>query len=225
MSQTALAGADLRHVDTWLFDLDNTLYSQDATDVDDEPRLTDEVQRVTGLPFGEALALRKSYLDTYGTTLRGLMIHHDVEPLAFLARLHDVPLDALTADPDLARGLRRLPGRRLIFTNADDVHAERVLARLGLGGLFEDVFHIVAADFFPKPSPESFEKLIARHAIEPSATAFFEDRAANLAPAHRLGMTTVLVGACAEANTDAFVTHRVSRLAPFLAAALVRETP
>jgi putative hydrolase of the HAD superfamily len=119
--------------------------------------------------------------------------------------------------------LERLPGRRLIFTNADDVHAERVVRRLGLAGLFEGVFHIVSADFTPKPEPACFARLIEAHAIRPAATAFFDDRAINLPPAAALGMTTVLVGAGCEANDDPRVHHRAPQLARFLADIRVTE--
>ncbi len=125
----------------------------------------------------------------------------------------------------LIAAIHRLPGRRLIFTNADAGHARRVMDHLGLAELFGEVFHIESAGFIPKPDPLAFERLIAAHRIEPPATAFFEDRALNLEPAARLGMTTVLVGADAEQNTDPFVTYRTPSLAPFLAAAKVKETP
>jgi putative hydrolase of the HAD superfamily len=216
--------SDFSHVDTWLFDLDNTLYPQECgltrqVDV----RMTEVVRSLTGLPAAEADALRERYLAEHGLTLRGLMLHHGVDPIAFNAMFHDIALESLAADPALAAALARLPGRRLIFTNADDVHAERVVGRLGLSGLFDGVFHIGCADFVPKPQPACFARLLETHAIRPAATAFFDDRAMNLAPAAALGMTTVLVGAGAEINTDGFVRHRAPKLAPFLAETLVKE--
>jgi putative hydrolase of the HAD superfamily len=217
-------GPDLTHVDTWLFDLDNTLYPHECgfgPQVD--ARMTDFVGSLTGLPREAAYALQRRYLEEHGLTLRGLMLHHDVDPVAFNALFHDITLESLAPDPALAAALARLPGRRLIFTNADDVHAERVVQRLGLGGLFHDVFHIASADFVPKPEPAAFARLIAAHAIQPAATAFFDDRAMNLAPAAALGMTTVLVGADSATCADAFVHHRAPRLAPFLADVLVKE--
>jgi putative hydrolase of the HAD superfamily len=217
-------GADFTHVDTWLFDLDNTLYPHECglgPQVD--ARVTDYVEALTGLPRDEAYALQKRYLDEHGLSLRGLMLHHDVDPMAFNALFHDLALETLAEAPALAAVIARLPGRRLIFTNADDVHAERVTARLGLAGLFDDVFHIASADFLPKPERATFARLIEAHAIHPAATAFFDDRAVNLAPAAELGMTTVLVGAGADANTDAFVNHRAPRLADFLADVRVKE--
>ncbi len=215
---------DLTHVDTWLFDLDNTLYSPECGfGPQVEARVTDFVEALTGLPRDDAYALQRRYLDEHGLTLRGLMLHHDVDPMAFNALFHDLALETLAEDPALADALARLPGRRLIFTNADDVHTERVVARLGLAGLFDGVFHIASADFVPKPDPATFARLVSAHAIEPAATAFFDDRAMNLAPAAALGMTTVLVGAGAEANADPFVRHRAPKLAVFLADVRVTE--
>ncbi|HXV00173.1 MAG TPA: pyrimidine 5'-nucleotidase [Caulobacteraceae bacterium] len=222
----AREGADLTHVDTWLFDLDNTLYPlETGLALEVSARITDFVAKLTGLPRDEAHVLQKRYLADHGLTLRGLMDHHGVDPDVFHATLHDVPLNCLSPDPALAEVLVRLPGRRLIFTNADDVHAQRVLDRLGLGGLFDDVFHIGSAVFAPKPSAAAFEAIIARHAIDPARTAFFEDAAHNLEPAAALGMTTILVGRGASVCEAAFIDHRAEDLVAFLATARLREGP
>ncbi|HEY8618203.1 pyrimidine 5'-nucleotidase [Phenylobacterium sp.] len=216
--------ADLRHVDTWLFDLDNTLYPAESGFMGEiERRMTAFVQKVTGLPRDDAYRLQKDYLREHGLTLIGLMKHHGVEPAEFHALFHDLSLEALAHDPELLAALERLPGRRLIFTNADDVHAERVLARLGLADLFDDVFHIGLTDYRPKPDPAAFAAMNAAHGIAPATAAFFEDSERNLAPAAELGMTTVLVGPHAPASAAPFVHHRTARLAPFLAAAQVKE--
>ncbi len=215
---------DLTHVDTWLFDLDNTLYPLDsgmAQEID--RRIRDYVMRVTGLPRDEAYVLQKRYLAEHGLSLTGLIKDHGVSPQEFHAIFQDLPLEILAHDPALKAALMRLPGRRLIFTNADGVHAQRVAERLGLAELFDDIFHIGSADLAPKPSPAAFERIIAAHAIDPAAAAFFEDAERNLKPAAQLGMTTVLVGPHAAASTADFVHHRTERLAPFLAAAQVKE--
>ncbi len=215
---------DLRHVDTWLFDLDNTLYPRESgLGALMEPVITEFVMETTGLPREEAYALQKRYLADHGLTLRGLMTHHGADPDAYHARFHDIPLEVLARDEPLRRALARLPGRRLIFTNADAVHAERVIERLGLVGLFDEVFHIGSADFEPKPAARAFERLMAAHAVEPAAAAFFEDSERNLEPAALLGMTTILVGTHAAASAAPFIDFRTERLAPFLAAAKVRE--
>lgn len=217
---------DLRHIDTWLFDLDNTLYPLESGLAERMSlRITNFVIELTGLAALDARALQKRYLAEHGTTLRGLMTHHGVDPEIYNASVHDLPLDGLARDRALRAGLARLPGRRLIFTNADQRHTDRVVERLGLEGLFDDVFHIGSAAFAPKPSAQAFERIIAAHAIDPIATAFFEDAERNLEPAAALGMTTVLVGAHAEDSTAPFVHHRTRRLAPFLSRARVKETP
>jgi putative hydrolase of the HAD superfamily len=216
--------ADLTHVETWLFDLDNTLYPAESEYMAlIEGRMTDFVERETGLPRDEARALQKKYYTEHGTTLAGLMAHHGMEPKAFLDEVHDVSMDRLIPNLDLRDAIDRLPGRRLIFTNGSLGHAERVLGHLGLSHLFEDVFAIETADYLPKPAMATFEKVIARHRFAPKTTAFFEDSEKNLAPAALLGMTTVLVGAHAAASTADFVQHRTNDLAGFLTSARLKD--
>lgn len=215
---------DLAHIDTWLFDLDNTLYPVETEFMTlIEGRMTDFMEKVTGLPREEARAIQKKYYHEHGTTLAGLMSHDGIDPEAFLTEVHDVSLDRLTPDAKMAAALERLPGRRLVFTNGSAAHAERVLERLQIAHVFEDVFHISAADYIPKPSPETFVKMMARHDVSPVGAAFFEDSEKNLAPAAVLGMTTVLVGPHAAASTADFVHHRTNDLPGFLTGATVRE--
>ena len=216
---------DLVHIDTWLFDLDNTLYPVETEFMTlIEGRMTDFMEKVTGLPRDEARAIQKKYYHAHGTTLAGLIAHHDIDPEDFLTEVHDVSLDRLTPDVKMAEALMRLPGRRLVFTNGSAAHAERVLERLQIAHAFEDIFHISAADYIPKPSPLTFEKMMARHGISAAGSAFFEDSQVNLAPAAELGMTTVLVGPHAAASTADFVHHRTNNLVAFLAGARVQET-
>lgn len=215
---------DLRHVDTWLFDLDNTLYPTSSGFMGEiERRMTDFVERVTGLVREEAYKLQKTYLAEYGLTLGGMIEHHGVDPKDYHAMFHDLPLEGLTHDPRLLAALERLPGRRLIFTNADGIHADRVLERLGLAHVFSEIFHIGSADYIPKPSPANMARIGADHAIEPAKTAFFEDSERNLAPAADLGMTTVLVGPHASASTATFVHYKTDNLAQFLERAQLRK--
>ncbi|HVY34066.1 MAG TPA: pyrimidine 5'-nucleotidase [Caulobacteraceae bacterium] len=217
--------ADLTHIDIWLFDLDNTLYPPEAelmTLIAD--RMTHFVARETGLPRDEAFALQKKYLHEHGTTLAGLMAHHGVNPETFLDEVHDVSMAGLTADPDLRAAITALPGRRMVFTNGDKRHADRVLAKLKLDDLFEDIFHIALADYIPKPHPRTFARMIQAHDVDPTRAAFFEDSARNLKPAFDLGMTTILVGPEALQSDDAFVHHRTDNLAAFLKAARTKET-
>jgi len=217
--------ADLRHVDTWLFDLDNTLYPLGADFMGlIEQRMTAFVARQTGLPRQDAYDLQKKYLHEHGTTLAGLMANHNVDPETFLGEVHDVSMDSLHPDPALRAAIEALPGRKLVFTNGDQRHAERVLAKLELDDLFEDTFHIALADYIPKPAIGTFRLMMARHAVDPATTAFFEDSPRNLPPAFDLGMTTVLVGPHAPTSDYPFVHYRTDNLAAFLSAARVKET-
>ena len=219
-----MTAPDLTHVETGLFDLDNTLYPAECEFMAlIEGKMTDFMARETGLPREEARAIQKRYYNEHGTTLAGLMAHHGIAPKAFLDEVHDVSMDCLTPDPALQAAITALPGRRLVFTNGSLGHAERVLNHLGLAHLIEDVFAIETADYLPKPAMATFEKIVARHALGPPATAFFEDSEKNLAPAALLGMTTVLVGAHAAASTADFVHHRTHDLAGFLTSARLKE--
>lgn len=216
---------DLSHIDTWLFDLDNTLYPPEAEFMSlIEGKMTAFVARETGLPWDEAYALQKKYLSEHGTTLAGLMANHGVNPEAFLDEVHDVSMHDLHPDPVLRAAIEALPGRRLVFTNGDKNHAERVLKKLQLDDLFEGTFHIALADYIPKPHPKTFERMIEAHDVTPGSAAFFEDTARNLKPAFELGMTTVLVGPAAETSDHPFVHFRTTDLAAFLREVRVQET-
>ena len=188
------AGFDPHAVEAWIFDLDNTLYPASCnlfSQVD--ARMSAFIQELLSLGPDEARRVQKRYFREHGTTLRGLMTHHRVDPEAFLAFVHDIDFSVIPCAPDLDAALSRLAGRKLVFTNATVPYAERVLARLGIGRHIEAIFDIVAADFRPKPEPESYRQLIAAHGIDPRRAVLVEDIARNLTPAAALGMTTVWV--------------------------------
>ncbi len=205
------------HINTWLFDLDNTLYPPEAEVMAlVVGKMTDFVARETGLSHEEAFQLQKRYLHEHGTTLAGLMAYHGVEPRRFLDEVHDVSIDSLHPDPELNALLAKLEGRRIVFTNSDERHATRMLKKLEMDHLFDGLFHLEHANYVPKPQAATFELMIKAHVVIPSATAFFEDTARNLAPAKVLGMQTVLVGPKATENTDDFVDFRSPSLKQFL---------
>jgi len=207
---------DLSQVDTWIFDLDNTLYPHECEFMAlIDARMTDYVTDKTGLPREEALALQRGMLHEHGTTLAGLVADWGIDPHEFLDVVHDVSHDRLTPDPELRAALADLPGRRLVFTNGSAGHAGKVLRSLKLHDLFEDVFHLEAADLVPKPQPATYEALIRRHGVVAARAAFFEDSERNLAPAAALGMVTVLVGPHAAASQAPFVHHRAPSLRAF----------
>jgi len=186
----------LPHVNTWVFDLDNTLYPADAqimTQVD--RRMTEFVMQLLDLPWNEARAVQKKYWRQYGTTLNGLMTNHTVDMAHFLDFVHDVDHSVITPDPVLAERVGKLEGRRLVYTNGSVKHAEKVIDRLGLNGLFDDLYDIEAGGYTPKPHRESFDRFTAKHAVDPASALMFEDSARNLETAAQIGFTTVLIRA------------------------------
>ena len=191
---TTSAAARRGHIDTWVFDLDNTLYPAACNlfhQVDQ--RIGAFVSRLLALPADQARVVQKGYLAKYGTTLRGLMVEHRLDPVEYLNFVHDIDVTPVPPNPVLDGALARLPGRKLVFTNGTVRHAERVMERLGVGHHFEAVFDIHAADYVPKPEPAIYDQLLTRHAIDPRAAILFEDIARNLKPAHDRGMATAWV--------------------------------
>lgn len=186
--------ADFAHVRHWVFDLDNTLYDPSARLFDQiETRMTAYVMNALGVDKAEADRLRVHYWRTHGTTLAGLMREHDLDPDPYLVDVHDISFDVLTPDPDLAAGIRALPGRRIVYTNGSAPYAERVLAARGLSGLFDAVYGVEHAGYLPKPEPGAFDQVFARDRLDPGTGAMFEDDPRNLAAPHAMGMKTVHV--------------------------------
>jgi len=226
LAATTEIGADLRHVRSWVFDLDNTLYPPESQFLKQvEQRINAYVVRTSGLPSAEALTVQRGYLHDYGTSLAGLMLHYEIDPHDFLAEVHDVPLDVLTPDPGLHAALERLQGPRLIFTNGSIGHARRVMERLELTPFFDGVFALEDADLIPKPDPRTFQKMLTRFGVDPATACFFEDTPKNLEPARDIGMTTVLVGPKAFVAEGDHIQHRAASLGPFLTTAMLDGDP
>ncbi|QGZ36065.1 pyrimidine 5'-nucleotidase [Stappia indica] len=181
-------------VEAWVFDLDNTLYppSSDLFSQIDA-RISDYIARHLGLAADEARAKQKAFYRDYGTTLRGLMIEHQIEPDAFLEYVHDIDYSPVQPNPQLGQAIARLPGRKYIFTNGDRPHAERTAARLGISEHFDDIFDIVAAGLLPKPNLETYNRFLEKTGVSPARAAMFEDLARNLQVPHKLGMRSVLL--------------------------------
>jgi putative hydrolase of the HAD superfamily len=215
--------APLREAAAWVFDLDNTLYPASInlfSQIDE--RMRGYIATFLGLDLDEAYRLQKRYFHEFGTSLRGLMNRHDVDPAAFLEHVHDIDVSVLAPSPALEAALTALPGRKIIFTNASVSHAERVLNQLGVGHHFADIFDIIEAGYLPKPEPETYRSVVARFGLDPRASVMVEDMARNLEPAAALGMTTVWVRTRPEAGAEgadfAYVDHVVDDLPDWLAA-------
>jgi putative hydrolase of the HAD superfamily len=195
---TALTGAEIAdefaHVDTWVFDLDNTLYpaSSDLWPKIDA-RITLFMCQLFGLDGMSSRALQKYYYERYGTTLRGLMEEHEITADEFLEFVHDIDRSSLIPNHSLATAITGLPGRKLILTNGSREHALRTAEQLGLDKMFEDVFDIVASDLVPKPNPQAYERFFEKHGVDPAGSAIFEDIERNLVVPHARGMRTTLV--------------------------------
>jgi putative hydrolase of the HAD superfamily len=182
------------HVETWIFDLDNTLYPHEANlwpQVD--VRITLYLGALFGLDGLSARALQKYYFHRYGTTLNGLMCEHGVDPVDYMSFAHDIDLAALAPNEALGAAIAALKGRKLILTNGSRAHADRVATRLGVRQHFEDVFDIADSGYVPKPEQAAYDQFVVKHRIDPRRSAIFEDIARNLVVPHALGMTTVLV--------------------------------
>ncbi|WP_298368110.1 pyrimidine 5'-nucleotidase [uncultured Bradyrhizobium sp.] len=182
------------HVETWVFDLDNTLYPHHVNlwqQVD--ARIGEFVGNWLKISPEEARRLQKDYYLRYGTTMRGMMTEHGVQADDYLAYVHKIDHSPLQPNPTMGAAIAKLPGRKLILTNGSVDHVDAVLGRLGISNHFDGVFDIIAADLEPKPAPQTYQKFLRLHDVDPSKAAMFEDLARNLVVPHELGMTTVLV--------------------------------
>jgi len=194
---------DLAHINAWIFDLDNTLYPASANlFAQIDKRMKAFIANALNMTPEDAFVLQKQYYHKHGTTLRGLMINHDVDPNAFLDYVHDIDHSVLSADAKLDQALRVLPGRKFIYTNGSAYHARSVMERLGVAHHFASVYDIHASNYIPKPDPAPYVEMVTKHTIDPSRAVMFEDSHHNLKPAADMGMTTV------------WVRHAESRVAP-----------
>lgn len=217
------------HIDTWVFDLDNTLYPHHVNlwqQVD--VRIRDFVAQYLKVSKDEAFRIQKDYYRRYGTTMRGMMTEHGLNADDFLAYVHEIDHSPLEPNPAMGAAIEKLPGRKLILTNGSRAHAGKVLERLGIGHHFEDVFDIIAAELEPKPAHRTYQRFLKMHGVDPAKAAMFEDLARNLVVPHDLGMTTTLVvpdGAKNVVREDwelegrdaAYVDHITDDLTGFLA--------
>ena len=204
-------------IETWIFDLDNTLYHPSARLCDlINARMTRFIMRELGLARRAADHLREAYWTRDGITLTGLVAEHGIDPAAFLDEVHRIDLSALRPDPGLAAAIGRLGATRIIHTNGARIHAERVLAARGLADLFHRVFGIDDKGLLPKPRAEAYACVVAAAGIDPARAVMVEDDQRNLEVPKALGMTTVWVCHSPGEKAGAHVDHRVPSLARFL---------
>ncbi|KQS65286.1 HAD family hydrolase [Rhizobium sp. Leaf371] len=185
---------DFAHVTEWVFDMDNTLYPHRVDLFSQIDRnMTAFVAELLHMEPAEAKLLQKQYYRDHGTTLKGLMVHHGIDPNDFLQKAHAIDYNVIPPDPALGEAIKALPGRKFIFTNGTVVHAQMAARALGILDHFDDIFDIVAADYVPKPAGATYDKFMSLNRIDTRHAAMFEDLPRNLAVPKALGMKTVLL--------------------------------
>jgi len=194
-------------IDTWVFDLDNTLYSPDCRLFDQiDVRMGKFISELLSIDRTQARLIQKDYFFRYGTTLSGLMNEHNVAPADFLEFVHDIDHSVVPRDSALDQAIGNLPGKKYICTNGSVAHAEATLAEIGISAHFDDIFDIHAFGYEPKPARNAYDVMLKQAGFNPSRAAMFEDIARNLEVPHELGMATVLV--TSENNEDgALINH------------------
>ena len=178
--------------DSWIFDLDNTIYPAESGLFDQVSyRMTAFIQETFNLDRDGAFALQKDLFRRYGTTARGLMEDHNMDPQDFLSYVHDIDLSGVTPDPELDAALANLPGKKVIFTNGTTRHATRILDAYGITHHFDYFYDIIEAQHRPKPDPLIYDELLERAGLTASKAVMVEDMAVNLKPAAERGITTI----------------------------------
>jgi len=205
----------------WIFDLDNTLYSGKTRVFEQiDKRMSKYISGKLNVSIVEAKEIQKKYFYKYNTTLNGMLKNHKIDANEFLEFVHDIDIDFLKKDLTLNEELRKLKGKKIIFTNGSKKHALNVIRKIGIEQHFDDIFDIVDSNFVPKPTMEPYKKLVEKHKIDPNLCVFVEDIARNLKPAYEMGMTTVWIEndvPWAKKFSDAnFISYKTNNLSEFL---------
>ena len=189
----------------WLFDLDNTLHdASHAIFPAISANMNTYIARVLGdgvTPASQEAvdAARIGYWKRYGATLLGMIRHHQVDAADFLHRTHDLQAlhEMVRWERGLSRLLKRLPGRKILLTNAPTAYSKAVVRRIGLQRHFSH--HIAIEDmrvhgqWRPKPSTLMLRRLLRKHGLAPRRCVLVEDTLVNLKHARRVGVRTAWV--------------------------------
>ena len=191
------------NIDTWIFDLDNTLYSADSGIFQQVHRLMGEfISKNLNMELAEAKKLQSKYYKQHGTTLRGMIDNHGTNPDYFLEEVHKLDYSIVGPNDLLNKELQKLKGRKIIYTNANKQHVINVLERIDLTNFFDEIFDIKMANYIPKPEIKPYEQIIDLFNINPKSSAMFDDIARNLVPAKKVGFTPVWIDAGYENFSD-----------------------
>ena len=190
-------------IDTWIFDLDNTLYSADSGIFQQVHELMGKfVSNHLKIEINEAKKIQKKYYKQHGTTLRGMMDNHGVDPDYFLSEVHKLDYSIVTSNKELNDQLNKLNGKKIIYTNANMQHTLDVLERIELANFFDEIFDIKMADYIPKPEITPYQQIIKKYNLKPNSCAMFDDIAKNLVPAKKVGFTSIWIDAGYENFSD-----------------------
>jgi len=177
-----------------LIDLDNTVYPEDSNIfIQIDLKMKSFIAEYLNVSLDEAFKIQKKYFINNGTTLRGLMLYHNVQPKKFLNYVHDIDLTNIKKNKELAHELKKYNGKKIIFTNGSDQHAKKVLSQIGLNNTIDNIFDIIKADYIPKPEILTYQKVINEYYLDPRNTIMIDDLPNNLRTAKELGMKTVLI--------------------------------
>ena len=208
-------------INCWKFDLDNTLYSGKTKVFEQvDKKMSEYISKKLSVSKEEAKKIQKNYFYEYNTTLNGMIKNHKIDADEFLEFVHDINIDFLKKDFALNEELKKLDGKKIIFTNGSKKHAINVTEKIGIRERFEDIFDIVDSEFVPKPSIKPYKKLVEKHKIDPKLCVFVEDIARNLKPAYEMGMKTVWIENdepwAKEYSDNEFVNYKTNNLSEFL---------
>ena len=185
---------ELKSIKYWIFDLDNTLYSGKTRVFEQvDKKMSEYISKKLNVSTAEAKEIQKNYFHEYNTTLNGMIKNHKIDADEFLEFVHNIDIDFLKKDLILGEELKKLDGKKIIFTNGPRKHALNVTKRIGIDQYFDDIFDIIDSEFVPKPAIQPYKKLVEKHKIDPKLCGFVEDIARNLKPAYEMGMQTVWI--------------------------------
>ena len=211
----------LKSIKFWLFDLDNTLYSGKTKVFDQvDKKMSKFISEKLNVDIKKAKEIQKNYFYEYNTTLNGMIKNHKIDANEFLDFVHDVNIDFLKKDNQLSEELKKLGGKKIIFTNGSRKHAINITRKIGIDQHFDDIFDIVDSEFIPKPAMEPYKKLVEKHKIDPNLCVFIEDIARNLKPAYEMGMKTIWIENdepwAKEFSDENFINYKTNNLSEFL---------
>tara|TARA_Y100000590_G_scaffold108823_1_gene123832 strand:- start:3269 stop:3937 length:669 start_codon:yes stop_codon:yes gene_type:complete len=178
----------------WFFDLDNTLYSANTGIFDQiHKKMGEFISSNLEISLEKAKFLQKKYFVENGTTLHGLMINHKINPKKFLNYVHDIDFSIVKPDKELNDLIKRIKGKKIIFTNADISYVKKILSNIDLDNVFDDIFDIERMNYLPKPNLETYKNLVSTYKFDTTKAILFDDIPQNLLPAADLGLKTVQV--------------------------------